>query len=248
MATNQIASSKQQWYCSDIGSAIVVKGAGTAGADLTTTIASLPSCNGVQGIITLSAAASTAVTNALVYTSIPGVSATQTIGNCAIAGDNFDGNSAHYAAGWNASPNSPKISNVTINSVSGVAQNHSCGIFWQGIWQPYQLGVDHLNIFRIAFAVVQAGVDTAPLTGINGQDQQWWKHMNISSTYPWISYNGGFDHISQWQLSGPYGPFILTVTAGVEGNADDWEIQVPEDEQLTRAELSMDFKRDRASS
>jgi len=169
------------------------------------------------------------VTNALLYTAIPGVSATQTIGNCSIAGDNFDGQSSHWAPGWSSiNPSSPILHNVVINSVSGSPQHNSCGIYLQGIWQPYGFHVDTVNIFRVVYAVVQGTVDTNPANGMSGSDQQWWTHMNIGGvTYPWITYNGGYFHLAGWQLASAYGPFIMQVTSSVEPSADEWDINVP---------------------
>jgi hypothetical protein len=207
-------------------------GAGAAGADLITTIASMPACGTAQNTITLAAAASVPVINALVYTSVPGVSATQTMGNCAIGADNSDGDTTHWASGWTGGmiPSYPSIRNVNINSTSGNAANNTCGIFFQGIWQPYGIHAETVNVQRLQYGVVQACPDIAPQSGICGEDQQWWIHVLVNATYPWISYGGGYNHLAGWQLSSNStgaGPFILEVGIS-NGSAVTWDIHVPE--------------------
>ena len=93
-----LTTSNAEISCGDIGQAILVKGAGVAGADLSTTISSVTPCwdQASSRTVTLAASASTTVSGALVYISVAGLPATQTMGNCALGADNYDGNSAHW--------------------------------------------------------------------------------------------------------------------------------------------------------
>lgn len=226
-----LTSTKQQFTCSDVGVAVNVKGAGAAGADLITTITSLPSCNGVQTSATLATAASTNVSNGLVYVSIPGASATQTIGNCALSFDNYDGNHAN----WKYTPSTgyPALFNDSFVTTSGTSQNSSCAIYFQGQWSPYGIHADRVNIQRYAWAVVEGTTDTNPGQGAAGNDYQKWSHMLIQATHPWVSYNGTDLTVEDWQLDSAYGPYIGQVSSATEVAAGNWRIHVPEFENNT---------------
>lgn len=228
-----LTAAKQEFTCSDVGNAIVVKGAGVAGADLVTTIASLPTCYaGTNGssTATLAATASTTVSGARVYTSVAGSSATRTLGNCAIAMDNFDGNSAN----WTFTPVSsyPYMEDVSFVTLSGGNINNSCAIYMGAAWQSYGIKVDHVNIQRYVWGVVQGTPDTNPGSGFVGQDYQSWTHMLFQVIHPWISYNSSDVIIDNWQLAGTYGPVVSQVNTG-ESSPLFWKISVPEFEQGT---------------
>lgn len=229
-----LTAAKQEFTCSDVGSAIVVKGAGAAGADLVTTIASLPTCNaGSNGstTATLAAAASSTISNARVYVSVPGASATQTLGNCAIGLDNYDGKSSD----WSFTPTSiyPSIEDVSFVTKSGTNQNNSCAMYFSGAWQPYGISVDHVNIQRFIWGVVQGIPDTNPGSASIGQDYQRWTHMLFQVTYPWISYDGSDFVVQGWQLDSAYGPIISAMTGATEWAPSHWIINIPEFEQDT---------------
>jgi hypothetical protein len=225
---------KQEFTCSDVGTAIVVKGAGNSGADLITTIASLPTCNaGSNGssTATLAAPATTSVSNARVYVSVRGASANRTLGNCAIGEDNFDGN----VANWHYRPVSsyPMMQDVSFVTTSGGNQNNSCAIYLGAAWAPYGFNVEHVNIQRYVWGVVQGMPDTNPGLAAIGQDYQKWSHMLFQVSYPWISYNGSNFIIQGWQLASAYGPIISGVNSATEWGAGHWLINVPEFEQDT---------------
>jgi len=226
-----LASTKQQFTCGDVGVAVNVKGAGAGGADLITSIASLPSCNGIQTTATLAMAASTTVSNAYVYVSVPGASATQTIGNCALSFDNRDGNHAN----WKYTPSTgyPALYNNSFVTTSGSNQNNSCAIYFQGQWTPYGIHADRVNIQRYVWAVVEGTTDTNPGQGAAGNDYQKWSHMLIQASHPWVSYNGTDITIEDWQLDAAYGPYIGQVSSAIEVAAGNWRIHVPEFENNT---------------
>jgi hypothetical protein len=227
-----LTATKQEFTCSDVGSAIRIKGAGTSGADLITTIASLPTCNaGSNGspTATLATTASTTVANALVYTSVPGTSATQTLGNCSIGEDNFDGNSSN----WHYRPSSvyASMQDVSFVSVSGTNKNNSCAIYLGATWQVYGFNVDHVNIQRYVWGVVQGTPDTNPGAAGVGQDYQKWTHMLFQVNYPWVSYDGSDFIIQGWQLDSQHGPIISQYMNATEWAPGHWLINVPEFEQ-----------------
>lgn len=229
-----LTATKQEFTCSDIGLAIVVKGAGVAGADLTTTISALPNCdaqlNG-SGTVTLAAAASTTVSNARVYVSVPGASATQTLSNCAIAGDNFDGLSSN----WTFTPQNTysRIENVSVVSVSGGNNRNSCGIYFAPGWTPYGWMATHVNLQRLVWGIVEGTSDTNPGSANIGQDFQTWSHMLVQASHPWVSYDGGGYVLESWQIASFYGVVVSNVLSASEYAADHWTINIPEIEQAT---------------
>ena len=222
-----LTSPHARFTCSDVGQGVQVKGAGPGGATLISTIASMPSCDGYQNTATLASSASTTVSNALAYVSVDNIPATQTIGNCALGFDNFDGNPAHHTASWFGILYST-MHNVSIVSTSGGNNNNSCGIYFQGNWAPYGSRFEQVNITRVKYGVVQGTQDTSPGMGNTGNDYQTWDHMLFQTDYPWISYNGGDIAIREWQLATVYGPVISAVTTGVEWEPVNWDVQAPE--------------------
>ena len=225
-----LTSSNSLISCSDKGQNIQVNGAGASGANLVTTIASVSPCwgNGTAQIITLAASAATTVSGATVYVTPVNIAVTQHVGNCAIAADQHDGNSAN----WLTSPAwyQASMSQVSVSSLSGGTQNNSCGFFWQGAYQPYNFDNRGFYISRLTYGVVQAMVDTntASGTAAAGQDYQKWDHGYLGGTYPWISYNGSEYTLTDIQLASTNGPQVLQAHAAYESNVSSWYIRVPE--------------------
>jgi len=228
-----ITSATAQFTPSDAGQPILVKGAGPAGADLSTTILSVTPTwiNGDAQVVTLASNASTTVSNVQAYISIAGIPVTQTMGNCGIAGDNFDGKPSH----WLGSQNNPRFSSGNLNSIGIVGYNgpdkgnNTCGLYLQGAYVTYGLDVRNFNIESLGYGVVFGSVESC--TGCSGydgwiaQDYQKFDHGNINAKYPWISYGGNNWSILDVQLCATYGPQIL--------NTGDLDIRIPETECQT---------------
>ena len=201
--------------CSDIGQAIQVNGAGVSGANLVTTIASVSPCWS-QGTapgwqkITLTASASTTVTNAHSYISLLGLPVTTTIGNCGIAMDDYDANPADFVnTGQKIGSLYPIMDNVVFQTTNG-GNNNSCGLYTQGQWGLYGLTVKHFNFFSAYFAVVQGASELNSYYASNSGDFEQWDHGLLTQTYyPWISYNGGEMRWQDVEMTVGAGPQFL---------------------------------------
>jgi hypothetical protein len=228
-----ITSPHALFSCGDVGQAIQVNGAGPSGANLVTTISSVFPCSnatGAAGTVTLASAASTTVTNASAYISVAGLAVTQTVGNAALAFDCYDGNSAHYTMAGTPQNVEDEMTNVKFYALSNASLNHSAGIFMQGCYAPYDLTVNHGDLYADFGAVfVPAQLDSYQSQGL--QDYLIWKGGNWEGNYPWISYDGGDGIIEGVQVfDGGYGPQILQ--SGVfDGDVPTgWTINLPETE------------------
>jgi hypothetical protein len=228
-----ITSPHALFTCGDVGQAIQVNGAGPSGANLVTTISSVFPCSnatGAAGTVTLASAASTTVTNASAYISVAGMAVTQTVGNAALAFDCYDGNSAHYTMAGTPQNVEDEMTNVKFYALSNASLNHSAGIFMQGCYAPYDLTVNHGDLYAdFGAAFVPAELDTYQSQGL--QDYLIWKGGNWEGNYPWISYDGGDGIIEGVQVfDGGYGPQILQ--SGVfDGDVPTgWTINLPETE------------------
>ncbi|HEU5351445.1 MAG TPA: glycosyl hydrolase family 28-related protein, partial [Terracidiphilus sp.] len=235
-----LTSTYAEFTCGDIGQAVLVKGAGAGGADLTTTISSVSPCYGsiAPTTATLAAAATTTVSAARVYIAVAGMPVTQQIGNCAIAMDNSDGNSANWTGSATRLPLYDNLHNVNFSTTSGTlqGQNNSCAVYFQGVYIPYGLDARNVNITRFTYGVVEGLNDVNPVgasgnnVGIGG-DFQLWDHGDWVSKYPWISFNGGQNEIRGTQLYATAGPQLLQVKSPSETGGSRWKIEAPEFEQ-----------------
>jgi len=220
--------------CGDIGQPVRVIGAGASGADLVTTISSVPSCSPVSGAnssATLAAAASTTVSNALTYISVDNIPVTVNIGNAAIAFDEYDGKSADWHMTGSIAALGDAIRDVDIVAKNGNACQYldqcptAAAIYFQGSWAPYEIDARNINIGPgLMFGIVEGTPDTNPQSGAIGQDYQTWDMGGWHAVYPWISYNGTFNKISRIQLADQFGPQILAVGSGTEYQPNAWTI------------------------
>jgi hypothetical protein len=155
---------------------------------------------------------------------------TQTVGNAALAFDCYDGNSAHYTMAGAPQNVEDEMTNVKFYALSNASLNHSAGIFMQGCYAPYDLTVNHGDLYAdFGAAFVPAELDTYQSQGL--QDYLIWKGGNWEGNYPWISYDGGDGIIEGVQVfDGGYGPQILQ--SGVfDGDVPTgWTINLPETE------------------
>ena len=223
-------SANAQISCGDVGQNILVKGAGASGADLATTITSVAPCTGHRArTITLATAASTTVSAVAAYITPLGIPLTATIGNCALAMDNRDGNPSNWSMTGTPANAYDTLWNATFTSLSGNAQNNSCGIYTQGVWGPYGLDARNVNIARTVWGIVQGAPETNSYYQSDTGDFELWDHGNWNLvTYPWISYNGGFNSIKQIQLATTYGPQLLSLGNKWYDNLSGWTINAPE--------------------
>ena len=198
-SSNQFTSVKAEFTCGDTGQNILVKGAGASGADLSTTISAVSPCwnNGTTQItatattVTLAASASTTVTNAYAYITPANIPVTQTIGNCGLAADNYDGDSSHWVMTGGSSTFQPSLWNVTFTSKTQSNSHNECAIYMAGTWNPYMMDAKNVWVWNMNWGIIQGLVDTDPSLGVAGQDYQKWDHGWIYAKYPWISYNDG---------------------------------------------------------
>jgi hypothetical protein len=225
--------------CGDVGQAIQVNGAGVGGANLVTTIASVSPCGanalGQTPTITLTAAASTTVAagTGTAYISIAGLSATQTVGNAAIAMDCYDGNTAHYTMAGVPTINQFELTNVKFYGLSNASLNHSAGIFIQGCYAPARLTANNSDLYgAFGAAFVPAQLDSYQSQGL--QDYPTWNGGTWEGTYPWISYDGGDGILSGIQVyDSQYGPQIMNSGVYTGDTVTGWTINVPETEGET---------------
>ena len=233
-----ITTSVGELSCGDVGQAIQINGAGASGGNLITTIASVKPCwaksdSGWQ-VITLAANAQATLTNAHTYVSVLGLPVTTTVGNCSIAFDMYDG----LAADWVSSSQEygtgmSEMTNVSFVSMNSSTFNH-CGIYTQGGWGPYQFNASNVNVYGQTFGVVEGTSELHSTEQSSGNDFQKWNYVwMFGDTYPWISYNGGQNVLSNWQLATLAGPQILIVGTRSYDTAAGWLINIPEFETST---------------
>ncbi len=233
-SSHTLSCSKFQFSCADIGQNILVKGAGAAGADLLTTIANVTPCwvnYGASGpTVTLTAAASTTVSNHYAYLTPAGIPLTQHIGNCAFAADNYDGKASDWVITGSASNWAPSFWNVTFASINSVAGNfnNTCGIYFGAAYNPYLSDAKDLTFWNVSYGIVQGMPDTNPASAGIGQDYQKWDHGLMLATYPWISINDGELTWTDYQLRSNNGPQILKYNANNEPQPTGWKLRNPE--------------------
>jgi hypothetical protein len=205
--------------CSDVGQAILVKGAGVSGADLSTTISSVTPCwalGSVQTaswqVVTLAASASTTVTAAQTYVSVLGLPVTTTIGNAAIAMDDRDGNPANWINPSQSAGNLyTNLWNVGFSSVSGTYTNDAA-IYTQGVWGFYGMDAKNINVRNMQYGVVQGTAESNSYYQSSANDFAVWEHMSMESMWtPWIQYNGQFTHITDTEITSTNGPVFSAV-------------------------------------
>ncbi len=203
--------------CDDIGQAIQVNGAGPGGSTLVTTIASVQPCwtdstNSSWTVVTLTATASTTVTNAHTYLSLLNLPVTANIGNCAIAFDDYDGNPAHWAVSNNNQIGNLYniLHNVTFTTTNGAA-NNACGIYTEGAWGFYGIDARNFEFRGQTFGIVEGTSELNSWYQSSSNDYQKWDHGSMESVVdPWISYNGDQLKLEDIELTSNNGPQILS--------------------------------------
>jgi hypothetical protein len=232
-------STRADFTCGDVGQWMRVVGAGTSGADIIAQIPAQAWCTtggSVSTTVDLGAAnqAAATLTNAYGYVSVDNRGPFARIGNCAIAFDNFDGNSADFAMTGGENILYSTLHNVVINAQSSGGRNSSCGFYTSGVWSPYGLDSRHVNITRLDYGIVESTQDTNmsnsahPGYGTFGNDFQTWEHMFINTNSPLVIYNGCCGRISDIELTGSDGPAILSAGSGYELGAFQWNINITE--------------------
>ena len=244
-ASAVITSPHAYFECGDVGQAILVKGAGPGGSDLSTTIASIIPCisapNGQAPgtVVTLAAVASTTVTagTGTAYISVAGLPVTATVGNAALAFDCKDGNSAHYTMTGSISNNADELTNAKFYGLSNAFQNSSAGIFMQSCWSPYGMVLNNVTINGTYFGAVFTGAELNSYLANDGglADFFSWRNGTLEAAYPWISYDGGLGTIEGVQIfSGSgYGPQLVNATTPEGDYVNNWYFNMPEIETLS---------------
>ncbi len=226
-----LTTTRGEISCGDVGQAIQVNGAGPSGANLVTTIASVSPCWAMLGtsqtdwqVITLSANASTTVTNAHTYLSVLGFPVTQTLNNCAMGFDMQDGNPADWAnPSQSVGLGALDLKNVTFGSTNG-STFYTCGMYTSGYWAGYKLDASNINVTGQLYGIVQTLPELNSYLQSNGDYQHWDHLFFFVDTYPWISVDGLANKLSQWQLNTLAGPQILTVGTNSGDIAAGWDI------------------------
>ena len=234
-----ITSPHAMFGCGDKGQAILVKGAGPEGADLSTTISSVAPCLTAPNqqapgvVVTLAATASTAVSNASAYISAVGLPVTATVGNAGLAFDCKDGNSSDYTMNGSPENEMDEFRNVKFYGLSNAAQNASAGLFIQGCYAPYGFVSDNSTIQGTAFGAIFTGAELNSYAASQGlRDSMNWHGGQLEAGYPWISYNGALGKMDDVQIYSytAYGVQILNAGIANGDNANGWYIHVPETE------------------
>ncbi len=239
-----VTSANAAWSCGDTGTAVEIVGAGPGGANLVTTIASLPQCGSTQevtsviNIAVLTTTASTTVTAARMYIAPVGLAVTDQVGNCAFAFDNRYGNGSNYIASGIGNLRDT-LNNVLIRSVNSpggdglYGNNHTCGMFFQGVWAPYQNHFDNISINNVFYDVIEGTRDVNPAGSsannqTTGNDYQNWQNGFWTGSYPWISYNGTYGRFDGFEFTTLNGAQFQEVGSVGGENFSSWTIRIPE--------------------
>ena len=213
-----VTSATAEFQPGDVGQAVTVSGAGASGATLSTTIASWQSATQV----TLTAAASTAVTTSTMYISVFNLPTTQNIGNCGFAYD------ASTSAATNSSFGKSLFINVVVEGTDNF-QNNDCGFFFQGNIAPGGNRWENDSVVAaFPFNFVPASNATPTSSMSNGiSDFNVFDRLLIEGAYPFLAYDSGFTSIRDTQIYSRFGPHILAAY-GVEPQPFGWRIDIPE--------------------
>ena len=225
-----ITTTNGEVSCGDVGQAIQINGAGSGGSNLVTTIASVAPCwnsDDWASTVTLATPALTSVTNGHTYISVLGLPVTTNIGNCAIAFDDVDGNPANWVNPSQKGNLGDDMKNVTLTTFGDTS--NPCGIYTQGYAGPYQFNATDVNIQQFVYGVVQGTAELNSKYQPSSNDYQTWKHnWFYRDVYPWISYNGGFQNLEDWQLTTQAGPQFLQDANNQFDGFNNAKISIPE--------------------
>jgi hypothetical protein len=230
-----IADNSMSISCGDVNQNIHIEGANIGGAGvnfLNTTIASVNPCwqssvfgPGLNGwrVITLAATPQASITAAHTYITPLSIPLNANIGNCAIALDMYDANPADWPRANDNGMNNDEMTNVTFQGYGSTGT--TCGMFSQGNQTPYQFNVEGSNYTTTLYGIVQGTSELNSAYASSGNDFQHWDHIwMFNLKYPWITYNGGANTLTNWQSTGSSGPQILQVGALNGDCACGWNI------------------------
>ena len=231
--SNVLTTSNAEVTCGDIGEPVQVNGAGPGGSNLVTTIAKVKPCwqspsASSWNSITLADNAATTVSNAHAYISVLNLPVTQNIGNCAIAGDLQDGNSAHWT-GTLLTGNYGKMENVSFTTANGSSttspNGYSCAIFAQGVPWLYGIDVHNILVNGFYFGIVQAPTELNSFYQSDSGDYEKWDHgLFFFNVVPWLSYNGLSQRLLDLQITGFAGPQVLQLKNQAYDSASGWYV------------------------
>ena len=221
-----ISSIGAVFSCGDVGQTIQINGAGASGGNLVTTVASVSPCWAPQGnwqVVTLAANAQATLAAAHGYISLLGFPVTQNIGNCAIAAPMYDSKGSDWIVAEDNGINNDRLENVTFSGPFG--RGNACAMFTQGNQTPYQIDASMVNITGLQYGIVQTGSELNSNQTAGGNDFQKWDHIwMFGVNYPWITYNGMGNTLTNWQLSTAAGPQILQFSNVTGDCACGWVI------------------------
>lgn len=209
----------------------------TVMGNLATTISAVSPCwsnaNGGAGTwktVTLGASATTTVSHAHYYISILDLPVATNIGNCGMAFDNLDSNTADWPNPSQVyGSNHSKLQNVNFNATNGApAANNHCGFFDQGVWNSLNTHhSNHVNFYALDYGAVQAPSEINPFLSTGG-DFQTWEHMQFFvDRQPWIVYNGGEGNFLNAQFTTLSGPQFMNA-ANNFADVPGWTINIQE--------------------
>lgn len=140
------------------------------------------------------------------YIAPMGLSVAQTIGNCAFAYDGASG------ASTSAPVNGATFRNMVISTTSGADQNNVCGFLFQGNQELYNDTFDHIQDRTMwGFAAIPANTNVSSALWAGMGDLNTFQHMTWDTNYPFIAYNGQYNHILDQQAGNDwYGPQFLS--------------------------------------
>ena len=221
----------------DVGQQVFVGSVKSGG--LLSTIVSYQSATQV----TLADNATITASGASAYISIGGILANASVGNCAFAVDNYDGNPANWLGNPSNNMNNNSIwNNVLIYGLAG-PRNNTCGIFYQPMGMPYNQVWNNsmINFLPYGFLSVPYTVNPGMGNGVGADYFQWYGGY-LGGTFPFIMYNGGDNRIDQVQICSTNKPEVLATYSASETYPGDWYVHIPEDECQTGAGWRLEGK------
>ena len=230
-----VTATQGEFSQGDVGQPTSVSNVGSAGSTLTSTIVSVQSPTQATLGVTASTSSTSSTT---MYVSIANLPVTQTVGNCAFAVDNKDGNTANWISNPNSMNTNSLWEDVSIYPLAAptfAGRNNVCGIYFQPAGMPYNQVWRDSIINYMPYAFVGAAPNTVNPgmgNGVGADYFQWYGGV-LGGTFPFIMYNGGDSRIDQVQICAVNKPEILQTYSAVETFPGYYHVHIPEDECQT---------------
>jgi hypothetical protein len=241
---NVLSSEKAEFSAGDFGQAIQIIGAGSDscaplhGSNCLNTYITGPA-GGPGGPITTvtlaGRATATLSTRETFYISVAGIPVAQSIGNCAFAFPDSDGNTANW------SPNrrgrdisrSSRWEQIAIRSVTHNDQGHNntCSFFFQGSMVPYHVRWSNFDLRGTYYGFIATTSTLNPTSLSTGQglgNNNKFDTWEFNNTFPWITYNGEAQTLENFEVQSSNGLQILEAYRGAGSPANSWFIDTPD--------------------